>query len=158
MHCRALALALLTLTVSAAVACTGSAASSSGVPGGWTTANSVTPDAFARELASATGADTPVIGFVGPAFIYRTGHIPGAVLLGSASAPDGFAALKAWAQTLPKHANIVVYCGCCPIEVCPNLKPAHATLTGLGFTRVRVLLLPTSFGADWASKGLPLAR
>jgi hypothetical protein len=149
---------LITLTITTAGACGGSAASSGAAPGGWTNENSVTPDAFARELASSTGADRPVIGFVGPSFIYRTGHIPGAVLLGSASAPDGFAALKAWAQTLPKTANIVVYCGCCPIEVCPNLKPAHATLTGLGFTRVRVLLLPTSFGADWASKGLPLTR
>lgn len=142
----------------AAAGCSGSAATSGTLPGGWTTANSVTPAAFVRELESGTGADKPVIAFVGPAFLYRMGHIPGAVMIGPPSEPAGFAALKAWAQTQPKQANIVVYCGCCPLEVCPNLKPAYATLTGLGFTRVRVLLLPTSFGADWATKGLPIVR
>jgi hypothetical protein len=153
-----LAVALVALVATGFASCGSGAAASGDTPGGWTAANSVTADAFARELASATGANTPVVGFVGPTFIYRTGHIPGAVLLGPASSPEGFAALKAWAQTLPKNANVVVYCGCCPLEVCPNLKPAYAALTGLGLTRVRVLLLPTSFGADWASKGLPLAR
>lgn len=52
----------------------------------------------------------------------------------------------------------MVYCGCCPRDVCPNLQPSFAALRSMGFTRLRALMLPTSFGQDWASKGLPIER
>jgi len=31
-----------------------------------------------------------------------------------------------------------------------------AALRAMGFTRLRALMLPTSFGRDWISKGLPV--
>ena len=41
------------------------------------------------------------------------------------------------------------------MERCPNIRPAFAVLHDLGFTKLRVLDLPTSFEVDWAEKGLP---
>jgi len=52
----------------------------------------------------------------------------------------------------------VIYCGCCPLERCPNIRPAFVALRQMGFTNVRVLLLPNSFEADWAGKGLPYEK
>ena len=118
----------------------------------------MTPAAFAAELAGASGADKPVVVCTAPPFLYRIGHIPGAVLHGPASSPEGLASLKNWAQSLPRTANVVVYCGCCPLANCPNLAPAYAALKGLGFTRVRVLLLEDNFKTSWIDRGYPYER
>jgi hypothetical protein len=54
-----------------------------------------------------------------------------------------------------KDADIVLYCGCCPMEHCPNIRPAYQALKESGFTRVRVLRIPTNMAADWYGKGYP---
>jgi thiosulfate/3-mercaptopyruvate sulfurtransferase len=90
--------------------------------------------------------------------MYRRAHIPGAVLYGAASEPGAIAALTAWAQPQPRTSNIVIYCGCCPLAYCPNLRPAYKALADMGFTRVRVLILPENFGTDWLEKGYPVER
>jgi hypothetical protein len=117
--------------------------------------NSVTPADFVKELA---GADKPVIVCTAPPFLYRVAHIPGAVLHGPASSPDGLNSLTKWADTLPRTANVVIYCGCCPLAQCPNLAPAYAALKSLGFTRVRVLLIQENFKTDWVDPGYPYER
>jgi 3-mercaptopyruvate sulfurtransferase SseA len=118
----------------------------------------VQPTDFAEELASADADSRPTVVYVGFRTLYAGGHIPGATFHGSASTEQGLAELKKWASTLPHTANIVIYCGCCPFERCPNIRPAFFLFRDLGFTRVRVLHLPTSFAADWAEKNFPLEK
>ena len=143
--------------VGLSTACAGEAGgvASSGWP--WGT-DSVTPADFSKELAGASGPDKPVVVCTAPPFLYRVGHIPGAVLHGPASSPEGLEGLKTWAQTLPRSTNVVIYCGCCPLSQCPNLGPAYKALKGLGFTRVRVLLLQQNFKTDWVDRGYPMER
>ena len=124
----------------------------------WTAAETVTPADLAKELSDSDPAKRPVVACVGFKFLYDGGHVPGASFHGPASKPDGLADLKAWAQTLPKSSNVVIYCGCCPMVRCPNLRPAFAALHDEGFARLRVLLLPTNFGTDWAGKGYPVEK
>ncbi len=119
----------------------------------WTASQTVQPQDLLKELSDAKTAPTVV--FVGFQRLYTAGHIKGALFHGSGGSPDGLAQLKSWAATLPRSTNLVVYCGCCPLERCPNLRPAFSMLHELGFARLRVLILPTSFAADWADKGLP---
>jgi thiosulfate/3-mercaptopyruvate sulfurtransferase len=54
--------------------------------------------------------------------------------------------------------GLVIYCGCCPLAACPNLRPAYKALSDLGFSRLRILNLPENFGTDWASRGYPTER
>jgi rhodanese-related sulfurtransferase len=115
----------------------------------------VTPADFAGELA---GADKPIVVCTAPPFLYRIGHIPGSVLHGPASSPEGLNSLTKWAASLPRTANVVIYCGCCPLAHCPNLAPAYRALKGLGFTRVRVLLIEDSFKTDWIDRGYPFEK
>jgi thiosulfate/3-mercaptopyruvate sulfurtransferase len=138
-------------------ACAGGSAGSAGAGWPWGT-DSVTPAAFAAELAGAPGADKPVVVCTAPQFLYRVGHIPGAVFHGPASSPEALNGLTAWAQSLPRSTSIVVYCGCCPLAQCPNVAPAYLALKGLGFTRVRVLLIDNSFRADWMERGYPYEK
>lgn len=151
------ALAVAAALVALAAACAGAPpeSSSSGWP--WGT-DSVTPAAFAAELASASGADKPVVVCTAPPFLYRVGHIPGSVLHGPASSPEGLDSLTKWADTLPRTADVVIYCGCCPLADCPNLAPAYRALKGMGFTRVRVLLIQDNFKTDWIDRGYPYER
>ena len=124
----------------------------------WTAANTVRPADLVHELASSTGTDKPVVVCTAPAFLYRNGHVPGASLHGPASTEQGLSDLRRWAQGLSRSTNLVAYCGCCPLDHCPNLRPAFEALRELGFTRLRVLILPNNFGTDWAERGYPVEK
>ncbi len=152
---RAALVALALIALSTACAEDGTSAASSSEP--WGT-NTVGPAEFAKEIANPTAPDKPVVICTAPEFMYRIGHIPGAVLHGPTNSPEGLSELTSWAQTLPRSANLVIYCGCCPLSHCPNLRPAYAALSGLGFTRVRVLIMPNNFGSDWADRGYPVQK
>ena len=112
----------------------------------------VQPADLVRELAATTADARPTIVYVGFRTLFAGGHIPGATFHGSASTEQGLADIKHWAASLPRATNLVIYCGCCPFERCPNIRPAFALFRDMGFTHLRVLELPTSFAADWAGK------
>ena len=111
------------------------------------------------ELVNAmkTGGQKPAVLYVGPKAFYAQGHIPGADYIGPVGKPDGLAELRTRVASLPKSLPVVIYCGCCPWDHCPNIRPAFAELKKEGFSNVRVLYLATSFGVDWKDKGLPVA-
>jgi thiosulfate/3-mercaptopyruvate sulfurtransferase len=111
-----------------------------------------------EELAQALkGARKPVVLYVGPKSIYAQAHIPGAENIGPVGRPEGMEKLRARAASLAKDSPVVIYCGCCPWDHCPNIRPAYAVLKRAGFTGVRVLYLENSFGTNWKDKGLPVA-
>ena len=119
----------------------------------WTKAQTVQPADLEKELGNSKSAPTVV--FVGFKRLYSAGHIKGAEYHGTAGSEEGLKELTAWAAGLPRSTNLVIYCGCCPLERCPNIRPAFKALQGLGFKNLRVLLLPQDFATDWAGKGLP---
>jgi len=124
----------------------------------WTGAEAVSAADFVREISGAKGAASPTILYVGFRTLFEGGHVPGAVFHGTAATEKGLAELKEWLSGLPRTTNLVLYCGCCPLERCPNIRPAYKTARDLGFTRVRVLVLPTSFAADWVEKHYPMEK
>jgi len=121
----------------------------------WTPTQVITPEQLAKELAS---AQKPLIVYVGFKKLYDAAHIPGAVYLGPGRDAQGIASLKEWAKSLPKTANIVLYCGCCPWTQCPNIRPTFQALKEMGFTRLRVVEMPNDFGMDWVEKGYPVQK
>jgi thiosulfate/3-mercaptopyruvate sulfurtransferase len=121
----------------------------------WRLGQTVQPADLARELQQEKDPYPTVI-YVGVKTLYEGAHIPGAVFYGPGSTEQGLAELKKFAATLPNNSDVVLYCGCCPLEKCPNLRPAFTALKASGFARLRVLLLPTSFNADWVEKGFPV--
>jgi rhodanese-related sulfurtransferase len=98
----------------------------------------------------------PAIFHVGPNLLYRGKHIPGSVYAGFASRPDGIEGLKQAVAKLPHDREIVIYCGCCPWDHCPNIKPAMEVLKQMGFTRVKALYVPDNFAKDWTEHGYPV--
>jgi rhodanese-related sulfurtransferase len=115
------------------------------------------PQIEPRELAArltAKGAH-PALFHVGFAVLYRSKHIPNSVYTGAASTPEGLTALREAAGKLSRDAEIVVYCGCCPWDHCPNVRPAMELLKQMGFTRVKALYIPTNMAKDWFDPGFP---
>ena len=113
----------------------------------------------AEELAHALKeARKPVVLYVGPKSIYAQAHIPGAENIGPVARSEGIEKLRARAASLAKDSPVVIYCGCCPWDHCPNIRPAYVELKKARFTSVRVLYLENSFGANWKDKGLPVAN
>lgn len=124
----------------------------------WTVAQTVQPAEFVKELSSATAESKPITVCVGFHALYEGAHIPGASFHGPASAAQGLDDLKNWAKPLPRNANIVLYCGCCPLAHCPNIRPAFLAMQDMGFTHFRVLILPSDFNTDWIAKGYPVEK
>ena len=115
----------------------------------------IPPEDLVKEL---TGNAKPIVVCVAPHFLYQGAHIPGALFHGPGSIPDGLKDLRQWAQGTPRDANIVIYCGCCPLTRCPNVRPALHALTEMGFSHVKVLWLQKDFHTDWIEKGYPVEK
>src|ERR1041385_4218355 len=118
-------------------------------------ASRIQPDELVTAMKS--GGQKPAVLYVGPKAFYAQGHIPGSDYIGPVGKPNGLAELRTRVASLPKSMPVVIYCGCCPWDHCPNIRPAFAELKKEGFSNVRVLYLATSFGVDWKDKGLPVA-
>jgi hypothetical protein len=118
----------------------------------WPKADLLEPAVLAQAIQS---PNPPVVLAVPFPVLYRSKHILHAIDGGTGSKPEGLETLKKAVANLSKDADIVVYCGCCPMVKCPNIRPAYRTLKEMGFTHVRVLDIPTNMHADWYSKNYP---
>jgi len=117
----------------------------------------IQPDELAK-LLQPSKAEKPLILHVGFHVLYLQAHIPGAEYFGPASEAAGLQRLRARVESLPRNKFIVIYCGCCPWDHCPSVKPADDALRTMGFTNVKVLHIADNFGTDWRDKGYPTAK
>jgi len=90
---------------------------------------------------------------VGPA-----ATIPHSKDIGMVREEKNLESFKSTLKKLPKNKSIVVYCGCCPYEHCPNVRPAIQALKDMGFTNYKLLDLPHNIKVDWISKGYPVEK
>lgn len=95
---------------------------------------------------------------VGPRSFFDQAHVAGAEYVGAAGSIAGLEALRQRLRLVDRKQVLVLYCGCCPWDRCPNIRPAFAEARALGFQHVRALYLADNFGADWVDKGYPTAR
>lgn len=112
----------------------------------------IEPKDLVTQLA---GAKPPTVLYVGPNVLYRSRHIRGSIFAGPGNRPDGLELLKTAVTRLPRNSAIVIYCGCCPWDHCPNVKPAFDELKKMGYGQVKVLYLPISFKTDWIDHSYP---
>ncbi len=108
-----------------------------------------------EKLAERMKSGKPLVIQTGFAVLYRSAHIAGTVYAGPGSKPEGLEALKKLVAGEPRDREIVIYCGCCPWDKCPNIRPAFAALHDMGFTRVSALYVPENLAKDWIDKGFP---
>ena len=119
----------------------------------WSSGQLMSADELARILK--TKDNSPHIICVTFPILFRQKHISHATLAGPGNKPEGLNELRRVTEKLSRQSEIVLYCGCCPMKDCPNIRPAFRVLTDQKFERVRVLNLATNFHTDWVAKGYP---
>lgn len=115
------------------------------------------PEKLVRILRFPNG-EKPLVLQVGSHVLYAEAHIPGSEYVGAAGQQAGLQALRDRVKKLKRNRFLVIYCGCCPWNKCPNIRPAYQQLHALGFTQVKVLYLADNFGVDWVNKGYPVTK
>jgi thiosulfate/3-mercaptopyruvate sulfurtransferase len=117
-------------------------------PPNWTAKQLIEPSELAKNLKS--NKNLPIIFSVGPGAL-----IPNSIDLGPAKDEENLKKLKEQLKKLPKNKRVVIYCGCCPFEHCPNIRPAIQLLNKMKFTNFRLLNLAKNIKVDWIDKGYP---
>ena len=120
-------------------------------PENWTSGQLIEPSELAQVLQS--GKDLPVIISVGPG-----ATIPHSIDIGMVKEQENLDKFKKELSTVPKETKIVIYCGCCPFDHCPNVRPAIGVLQDMKFTNYQLLNLPNNIKADWIDKGYPVSK
>lgn len=118
----------------------------------WSTKQLLDPADLAKILNDSK-AKQPYIYSIGPA-----ATIKGSIDIGPGQDKANLDKLKEQLSKLPKDADIVIYCGCCPFEHCPNIRPAFALLNKMKFTNRKLLSLQHNIKIDWINKGFPVSN
>lgn len=118
-------------------------------PVNWTSKQLMEPSELAQAIKNKK--ELPVLISVGPSPI-----IPHSIDMGMASEKENLEKLNKELRKLPRKTKIVVYCGCCPFEHCPNVRPAIDALKKMKFTNYYLLNLPDNIKIDWINKGYPV--
>jgi hypothetical protein len=116
----------------------------------WTPDQLMAPGDLATIINDST-ATKPLIIDIGPA-----GLIKGAVNIGAANDKENLKNLKELISKEKKDRQIVIYCGCCPFQKCPNIRPAFSLLNSMKFTNHKLLNLSTNLKTDWINYGYPM--
>jgi rhodanese-related sulfurtransferase len=120
-------------------------------PVNWTDNQLIEPSELAATIKS--GKEIPLIISIGPGAL-----IPHSKDIGMIKEEENMKKFKEQLTDLPKDTRIVVYCGCCPFEHCPNVRPAMQVLKDMKFTNYQLLNLPHNIKIDWINKGYPTEK
>lgn len=112
--------------------------------------NQLMPPAELAAIINDPSAKKPVVFSIGPSAIVK-----GSIDIGAAKEKDNLKSLKQQLSKLSKDTYIVIYCGCCPFEHCPNIRPAFELLNQMKFTNHKLLNLTTNIKVDWINKNYP---
>jgi hypothetical protein len=118
----------------------------------WTQSQLLDPVDLAKTLNDAKAAQ-PFIFCIGPSSV-----IKGSIYIGPTKDQKNLDTFKTQLDKLPKDANIVIYCGCCPFDRCPNVRPAFELLNKMEFRNQKLLNLSHNVKADWIDKGYPVTE
>jgi thiosulfate/3-mercaptopyruvate sulfurtransferase len=121
---------------------------SSGEP--WRPDQLMDPAVLAR-LISDPQAHQPVLISVGPAAVIKN-----SVDIGATHEKTNLKRLRVELDHLSRVSEVVVYCGCCPFNHCPNIRPAFNLMNEMKFERHKLLNLPKNIKVDWIDKGYPV--
>ena len=120
-------------------------------PENWTKDQLIQPSELARILQE--NKDIPVIFSVGPG-----AYVPHSTDIGMVKEKENLEKLKMQLKNLKKDQRIVVYCGCCPFDRCPNVRPAIQLLKDMKFTNYALLNLEHNIKIDWINQGYPVVH
>ncbi|MBN4081713.1 rhodanese-like domain-containing protein [bacterium AH-315-C07] len=118
----------------------------------WTNKQLLQPITLAKILNDSL-APIPLIYSLGP-----SGLIKNSIDIGEGKNKQNIEKFRKELSKLPKDADIVIYCGCCPFEDCPNIRPPFNLLNEMKFINHKLLNLPQNLKVNWIDKGYPMSE
>ena len=118
----------------------------------WTKQQLMEPADLAKILNNQKAAQ-PVVFCIGPQAVIKN-----SIYIGSTRDKNNLNTLKQKLEKLPKNSNIIIYCGCCPFDRCPNIRPAFDLLNEMQFKNQKLLNLTRNIKVDWIDKGYPISN
>ncbi len=116
----------------------------------WNLDQLIAPESLAKVL-SANETGKPLIISIGPSALIKS-----SIEAGPAQEKENIKRLRKLLSGQTKNREIIIYCGCCPFDKCPNIRPAFTLLKEMNFTNIKLLNLPHNLKADWIDKGFPI--
>jgi hypothetical protein len=116
----------------------------------WTTEQLMAPADLAARI-NQKDASQPLLICIGP-----SGIIKGSLEAGPTRDKENLDKLRKLVSKEDRNREVVIYCGCCPFEHCPNVRPAFALLMEMHFTHARLLNLSHNIKKDWIDQGYPI--
>jgi hypothetical protein len=120
-------------------------------PVNWTNDQLLQPSELAATIKD--NKETSVVFSIGPGAV-----IPHSRDMGMIKEEENMKKFKGELETLPRDTSVIIYCGCCPYEHCPNVRPAIQLLKDMKFTNYKLLDLPHNIKIDWINKGYPAGQ
>jgi len=117
-------------------------------PVNWTSDQLLQPSELAAALKD--NKEIAVIFSIGPGAV-----VPHSKDIGMIKEEENMKKFREELQNLPRDTSVIIYCGCCPYEHCPNVRPAIQLLKDMKFTNYKLLDLPHNIKIDWINKGYP---
>jgi hypothetical protein len=118
----------------------------------WKASQLIAPSELAHTLQTASSRQF-IVYSIGPGAVIKN-----SIDIGPTQQEENLQKLEAQVRSLPKDAPIVIYCGCCPFNKCPNIRPAFTLLNNLHFTNHKLLNIPQNIKANWIDQGYPIAE
>ena len=102
-------------------------------------------------LISDPQAHHPVLLSIWPAAVIKN-----SIDIGATHEKANLKRLRIELDKLSRESEVVIYCGCCPFNHCPNIRPAFNLMNEMKFERHKLLNLPKNIKVDWIDKGYPV--
>ena len=118
----------------------------------WSDKQLLTTEALASRIEQGKAEDLLILS-VGPDAI-----IKGSIDIGPTVEKENVEKLQAYLKDVPKNKEVVIYCGCCPFDRCPNIRPAFRVLNDMGFKKGKLLDIPQNIKVDWLDKDYPISE
>lgn len=88
---------------------------------------------------------------IGPAAVIKN-----SLDVGAANEKVNLERLRFELDKLSLDSDVVIYCGCCPFDHCPNIRPAFTLMNEMKFTNHKLLNLKKNIKVNWIDKGYPV--
>lgn len=125
----------------------------------WTEKELIQPSVLAEILQDSSQEKWPLIIAVNPDGMFGLpfeGGIEGSLCFGPAEDEENLNDLREFLQERDREEAIVLYCGCCPFHMCPNIRPAFKLLNEMGFSQHKLLNLPKNLKDNWMLYDYPM--
>lgn len=118
----------------------------------WNPNQLMSPAALAEKIVQNRMQHTVVIN-IGPDAVIKNSYNAG-----PANEEENIIKLKKYLSGISQDKEVVIYCGCCPFDICPNIRPAFKTLQEMDFVNAKLLNIPKNIKTDWIDKGFPINK